>query len=186
MAPETWLGEVATRPTDVYSLGALLFTLLANRPPFDAKDMVDLAAAVVMEDIPNLAAAAPEAPAALVLLVLRCMSRQPEARPSAEELCSARQASSRAASEDDGDPEASPYRGLLSFGSEHRGLFFGREAEAAAVLTELRGASFVLVMGPSGAGKSSLVRAGVLPSRSGARSAETRGARRRWCRARSQ
>src|SRR5262249_17259102 len=33
----------------------------------------------------------------------------------------------------------------------------------AAVLTELAGAPFVLVVGPSGAGKSSLVRAGVVP-----------------------
>ena len=57
----------------------------------------------------------------------------------------------------------SPYRGLLSFGAEHARLFFGREAEAAAVLTELAGTAFVLVVGPSGAGKSSLVRAGVVP-----------------------
>src|SRR5213076_2949293 len=63
----------------------------------------------------------------------------------------------------DDDDGASPYRGLLAFDQRHRGLFFGREAETAAVLGELRAHPLVLVVGGSGAGKSSLVRAGVAP-----------------------
>lgn len=181
MAPETWRGEAATRATDVYSFGALLFTLLAGRPPYPTDDVSPLAAsgatlgllgalrvAVLDGRLPDLAAAAPDAPAPLVDLVRRCLSLEPGARPSAEAVCHALQAlvaTTEAGGAGDGDEHlmGNPYRGLLSFGAEHRRLFFGREAEAAAVLTELAGASFVLVVGRSGAGKSSLVRAGVVP-----------------------
>jgi formylglycine-generating enzyme required for sulfatase activity len=117
---------------------------------------------------PDLAAALPDAPAPLVDLVLGCLSLDPRARPSAEAVCHALQAlaapaEAPGADAADEDPTGNPYRGLLSFGAEHRRLFFGREAETADVLTELAGAPFVLVVGPSGAGKSSLVRAGVVP-----------------------
>ena len=36
MAPEIWLGESATRRSDVYSFGAVLFTLLVGSPPHRA------------------------------------------------------------------------------------------------------------------------------------------------------
>ena len=168
MAPETWRGEPATRPTDVYSLGALLCTLLTGRPPYDGNSTSEMCAAVLEGPLPRIASSAPDAPAPLVDLVLQCLSRNREARPSAEEVCLAllaMLASERDGSADDtgADPDASPYRGLLSFGAEHRSLFFGREVETAAVLTALRGSPFVLVVGPSGVGKSSLVRAGVVP-----------------------
>jgi formylglycine-generating enzyme required for sulfatase activity len=168
MAPETWCGEAATRPTDVYSLGALLFTLLADRPPYGGTTVQEIRAAVLAGHLPDLAAAAPGAPAPMVELVLRCLRSRREARPSAEEACNALQAMrdvgpETAMDELPSDPDASPYRGMLSFGLEQRGLFFGREVETTTVLTALHGAPFVLVVGPSGAGKSSLVRAGVQP-----------------------
>lgn len=196
MAPETWRTQAATRATDVYSFGGLLFALLVGRPPYladradlpaDSADLPTdgstattipsltatpilraLATAVLEGRLPDLAAAAPDAPAPLVDLVLRCLSLDPNARPSAEAVCHALQAlvapaEAPGADAGDEDPTGNPYRGLLSFGAEHRRLFFGREAETAAVLTELAGAPFVLVVGPSGAGKSSLVLAGVVP-----------------------
>src|SRR5215470_4419274 len=62
---------------------------------------------------------------------------------------------------------ASPYRGLSVFEEQHAGLFFGREAAAAALLDRmsrlLAGVGVLVVSGASGAGKSSLLRAGVLP-----------------------
>ena len=116
--------------------------------------------------VADLAGAAPEAPAALAALVMQCLSRDPEVRPSAEQVGHQLQALAMGDAHSTGpsrDPGGNPYRGLLSFDAEHAGLFFGRDVETAQVLTELRGSPFVLVTGPSGAGESSLLRAGVIP-----------------------
>ncbi|HNN97795.1 MAG TPA: caspase family protein, partial [Pseudomonadota bacterium] len=56
-----------------------------------------------------------------------------------------------------------PYRGLASYGEEHRMLFFGRTAVADALTAEVEGHELVALVGASGTGKSSLVRAGLLP-----------------------
>ncbi len=55
-----------------------------------------------------------------------------------------------------------PYRGLASYGVEHAGLFFGRDALTRDLLKRLTTGRFVAVFGPSGSGKSSLLRAGLL------------------------
>lgn len=57
-----------------------------------------------------------------------------------------------------------PFRGLEPFGFAHASIFFGRDAEIAAIVALLARRSAILVRGPSGAGKSSLVLAGVLPA----------------------
>ena len=56
-----------------------------------------------------------------------------------------------------------PYRGLKSYESTHRELFFGRKEEIEALLALLEQQPFVAVLGASGTGKSSLVKAGLLP-----------------------
>ncbi len=56
-----------------------------------------------------------------------------------------------------------PYPGLLAFGPEEAGLFFGRDQESDDISRRVRQQNFLLVVGPSGSGKSSLVSAGVLP-----------------------
>ncbi|HEV7824594.1 MAG TPA: SUMF1/EgtB/PvdO family nonheme iron enzyme [Mycobacteriales bacterium] len=56
-----------------------------------------------------------------------------------------------------------PYPGLMAFGAEDAGRFFGREREADDILLRIRQQGFLLVTGPSGCGKSSLLCAGVLP-----------------------
>jgi hypothetical protein len=57
-----------------------------------------------------------------------------------------------------------PYPGLRPFEFEDQPLFFGREAQVAAMLRQLEDHRFVAVVGSSGSGKSSLVRAGLLPA----------------------
>jgi eukaryotic-like serine/threonine-protein kinase len=165
MAPETWRGEAPTPRTDIYSLGALLFELLTGRPPVVARRIEELRSKVLAGAIDSLADLAREAPAPLVELISRCLSFNPNQRPTADELCDglAHLVAQPVAADPPDDPTTNPYRGLLTFGPEHRALFFGREAETAAALAELRANPFVLVVGPSGSGKSSLVRAGVFP-----------------------
>jgi hypothetical protein len=57
---------------------------------------------------------------------------------------------------------ASPYIGLVPFGEDDAGLFFGRSQEIAIVSANLRSSRLTLVYGPSGVGKSSLLQAGVV------------------------
>ncbi|MEM7311394.1 MAG: SUMF1/EgtB/PvdO family nonheme iron enzyme [Planctomycetota bacterium] len=59
--------------------------------------------------------------------------------------------------------EVCPFRGLLAFREEDSALFFGREAEAGALLERVDRHPFVGVVSASGAGKSSLIQAGLVP-----------------------
>jgi Sulfatase-modifying factor enzyme 1/TIR domain len=56
-----------------------------------------------------------------------------------------------------------PYPGLVAFGREEAGQFFGRDRESDEISRRVRQHNFLLVIGPSGSGKSSLLSAGVLP-----------------------
>ncbi len=56
-----------------------------------------------------------------------------------------------------------PFPGLRPFESDETHLYFGRDAQATAIVERLAQRRFVAVVGTSGSGKSSLVRAGVLP-----------------------
>jgi hypothetical protein len=57
-----------------------------------------------------------------------------------------------------------PYRGLESFTAEYAPMFFGRDADIAALTILVRDLPVVIVVGPSGVGKSSLVQAGLIPA----------------------
>ncbi len=57
-----------------------------------------------------------------------------------------------------------PYPGMVPFGAEDAGHFYGRDAEIARMVGLLRRQRFMMVIGPSGSGKSSLVQAGLLPA----------------------
>src|SRR5690606_20659678 len=43
MAPELWRGEPASRASDVYALGVLLYCLCCGQPPTEAATMIELA-----------------------------------------------------------------------------------------------------------------------------------------------
>jgi serine/threonine protein kinase/tetratricopeptide (TPR) repeat protein len=88
MSPEQMVGEKElTGATDLYSVGAMLFELLAGRGPFLAGNELTLMHQVVNTDAPPLAATAANLPGALCRVVDRLLSRDPLKRPvSAEAL----------------------------------------------------------------------------------------------------
>jgi serine/threonine protein kinase len=89
MAPEQALGEVgAIDPrTDVYALGAILYSLLGRRAPFDPGAAGEILRRVVEEEPPALRSIDPSIPRPLAAIVARAMSkRQADRYPGAGDL----------------------------------------------------------------------------------------------------
>jgi len=91
MAPEQMRSarDVDAR-ADVWSLGAVLFHLIAGRPPFSEDSLPELFAAVLGTPAPRLSALRAEVPASLCDVVDRCLVKDPAARcPTVAELARA-------------------------------------------------------------------------------------------------
>jgi CheY-like chemotaxis protein len=88
MAPERFRRGPYGTPSDIYSVGAMLYEMLAGRLPFipGSADPLALVAMQAEEDPPPLRLRCPGAPPALEALVGAALSRNPDARPTAEEL----------------------------------------------------------------------------------------------------
>jgi hypothetical protein len=82
MAPETLRGAAkADIRSDLYSLGATLYEMLAGRPPHEGATAQEVLRKHVTEAAPDLRRARPEAPEALSQFVARLMARAPAERP---------------------------------------------------------------------------------------------------------
>ncbi len=73
--------------TDVYSVSATLYFLLAGRPPHEASDAASTLAKIVADPVPPLRTVRPEIPQALDRVVLKGLERSRDRRwPELEEL----------------------------------------------------------------------------------------------------
>jgi len=81
MAPEQIVSaEAVDVQADIWSLGIVLFELLTGRVPFDAATVPAQCAQVLQAPCPPPSEFAPEIPAALDAVILRCLEKEPQAR----------------------------------------------------------------------------------------------------------
>jgi tRNA A-37 threonylcarbamoyl transferase component Bud32 len=76
VAPEQALGHEVTEQSDVYSLGIVLYEMLAGEPPFRAESQVAVAMKHVQEQIPDIQIARPDVSSALASVVDRATAKE--------------------------------------------------------------------------------------------------------------
>ncbi|MFQ6014218.1 MAG: protein kinase [Anaerolineae bacterium] len=95
MSPEQLQAQEVDARSDVYSLGIVTYEMLAGKLPFRAPTPIAMALQQVQKEPPSLAEARPDLPPAVVEIVSKALSKEPEARyQSAGEMARALQAAS--------------------------------------------------------------------------------------------
>jgi len=80
MSPEQASGKTLDYRTDLWSLGAVLYEMLAGRPPFSGDGHLQIMRAIVHDAPPRLRAARPDLPAEVDLVVSRALEKDPAKR----------------------------------------------------------------------------------------------------------
>jgi serine/threonine-protein kinase len=81
LSPEQAAGEEVTAATDIYSLGAVVYELLAGRPPYEFESLAELAAQQTDGLITPLRDLEPSVPEAVEAAVMHALARNPHFRP---------------------------------------------------------------------------------------------------------
>ena len=89
MSPEQLAGKRVDGRSDLYSLGVMLFQMLAGVLPFRGDSMSELMYKIANEDAPDLYRIRPELPQILVDVVARALTKRPETRYQSGELFAA-------------------------------------------------------------------------------------------------
>ena len=80
MAPEQIEGHDVDARTDIFSLGTLLYEMIAGRRPFVGDTRASVIAAIVGVEPPSLTSLQPGVPPSLERLIGRCLAKDPEVR----------------------------------------------------------------------------------------------------------
>jgi len=82
MSPEQAAGKIRSlgRRSDVYSLGATLYNVLAGRPPFIGLSMLDTLRMVMEQDAAPIRSVNPDIPRDLDAIAMKCLEKAPDAR----------------------------------------------------------------------------------------------------------
>jgi serine/threonine protein kinase len=80
IAPEQASGEPVSVLSDVYSLGVVIYELLAGEPPYRGDNFLAVAMRHVNDPVPSVAEARPDVPIRLDAAMRRAMAKRPEER----------------------------------------------------------------------------------------------------------
>lgn len=80
MSPEQARGSMATRQSDIYSLGIILYEMITGNVPFGGETAVSIALKHFQENIPSIRKQHPEVPQPLENVVLKATSKDPRDR----------------------------------------------------------------------------------------------------------
>ena len=83
MSPEQALGRSPRPPTDIFSLGIVLFQMIAGRRPFAGDDFLASAMSMMTAPAPRLSEIVPDVPPMVDALVARMLDKDQSARPTA-------------------------------------------------------------------------------------------------------
>lgn len=86
MSPEQAMGREVDGRSDIFSLGAVMYEMLTGHYAFDGDNLPAIVYRVVNETPFSAAVLRPQIPAALNDLLMRMLSKKPEARPDARAL----------------------------------------------------------------------------------------------------
>ncbi|MBN1963125.1 MAG: protein kinase, partial [Anaerolineae bacterium] len=190
LSPEQIRAEPITTRSDLYTLGIVLFEMLAGSHPYDAATTPhSLIYKHIQDPLPSLEASRPDLPPELDEVLAQATAKLPEERfPDALSLAAAFRRVAQLATDDGPVPRRAsgavkttrftttlprievenPYKGLRAFQEADSPDFFGREALTEGLLARLSEehelARFLALVGPSGSGKSSVVHAGLVPA----------------------
>lgn len=80
-APEVLQGGTADEKADLYALGAVMYTMLTGRPPYDGKSPTELIEHVCHEPVPTVSAQVLDCPVWLNAIVEQLLAKDPKQRP---------------------------------------------------------------------------------------------------------
>lgn len=80
IAPEQAKGEITDEKADIYSLGVVLYEMLAGKVPFDAESAVSVALMQVQANAERLTSINPDIPEGLEQICIHAMQKNPEDR----------------------------------------------------------------------------------------------------------
>jgi serine/threonine-protein kinase len=81
MSPEQISGRSVDNRSDIYSLGCLLYEMIAGRPPFDGEDDVQVLYQQIHDDAAPIRKHMPDVPEQLEKVIARALCKDPEQRP---------------------------------------------------------------------------------------------------------
>jgi serine/threonine protein kinase len=80
MSPEQALGKTLDHRSDLFSLGVMLYEMLAGHRPFSGETMTETMMHIIMMEPPIIGSVAPSVPRGLREIVARCLQKHPDRR----------------------------------------------------------------------------------------------------------